>query len=115
MPCGLRRHISGIDEELVETGQIRLPTRFERRRCGLGPERLGFLGLEGKVADIGKVEHVRTLMRYIVGLAIMLIRTILDIPASFPSIFGCILLRLGILLRMGIRAASIVILLRCRI
>ena len=76
---------------------------------------MGFLRLEGKVADIGKIEHVRALMRYILGLVIMFIGAILDIPVSFPIIFGCIALRLGIFLRMGIRAASIVILLRCRI
>ena len=64
---------------------------------------MGFLRLEGKVADIGKIEHVRALMRYILGLVIMFIGAILDIPVSFPIIFGCIALRLGIFLRMGIR------------
>ena len=91
LPHGMRpsaaQHLSADRRtELVETRKIRLTTRFKRRRCGLRPECLGFLRLEGKVADVaeGRPTCVR-LMRYILGLVIMFIRAILDIPASFPN------------------------------
>ena len=108
MPCGLRGHIPGIHKELVEAGQVRLPTRLDRRRSRLGAERLGFLGLEGKVADIGKIEHVRALMRNIIGVAVASVKLIRRVLFDFLRAFGCVLLRLKVILQCDIGAVGIV-------
>jgi len=108
MPCGLRGHIPGIHEELVEAGQVRLPTRLDRRRSRLGAERLGFLGLEGKVADIGKIEHVRALMRSIIGVAVASFKLIRRVLFDFLRVFGYVLLRLRVILHCDIGAVDIV-------
>ena len=69
---------------------------------------MGFLRLEGKVADVGKIEHVRALMRNIIGVAVASFKLIRRVLFDFLRAFGYVLLRLRVILHCDIGAVGIV-------